>query len=140
MPCTHAYEMLSKREAHATHGKGFGALLAWAGRYMSYLGRLNPPRLRCVHERGARGARWSRWPPGTQGADWWVRRGAGAQGCGVLAGERGGWERRMLAVAGVEEREVKLEGVLLQASKLLLLRVPCVGLKGQVLWRAMAGA
>ena len=46
----------------------------------------------------------------------------------------------MLTVAGVEEREVKLEGVLLQASKLLLLRVPCVGLKGQVLWRAMAGA
>ena len=46
----------------------------------------------------------------------------------------------MLTVAGVEEREVKLEGVLLQASKVLLLRVPRVGLKGQVLRRAMAGA
>ena len=107
---------------------------------MSYLGRPNPPRSRCVHERGARWARWSRWPLGARGADWWVRRGAGAQGCGVLAGEPGGSERGMLTVAGVEEREVKLEGVLLQASKVLLLRVPRVGLKGQVLRRAMAGA
>ena len=43
-------------------------------------------------------------------------------------------------MAGVEEREVKLEGVLLQASKVLLLRVPRAGLKGQVLWAAMGRA
>ena len=92
---------------------------------MSYLARPNPPRSRCVRERGARRPRWSRWPPGARGADWWVRRGAGAQGCGVLAGERGGWKRRMLTVAGVEEREVKLEAVLLQALKKPILRMGC---------------
>ena len=47
----------------------------------------------------------------------------------MLAGERGGWERRMLTVAGVEEREVKLEAVLLQALKKPILRVARVGVK-----------
>ena len=46
----------------------------------------------------------------------------------------------MLTVAGVEEREVKLEGVLLQALKKPILRVAREGVKRQGLWRAMAGA
>ena len=52
----------------------------------------------------------------------------------MRAGERGGWERRMLTVAGVEEREGKLEGVLLQAFKKPILRVARGGLKRHGLW------
>ena len=46
----------------------------------------------------------------------------------------------MLTVAGVEERELKLEAVLLQALEKLILRVPREGVKRHGLWRAMAGA
>ena len=46
----------------------------------------------------------------------------------------------MLTAAGVEEREVKLEGVLLQALKKLILRVAREGVKRHGLWPAMAGA
>ena len=58
----------------------------------------------------------------------------------MRAGERGGRERRMLTVAGVEERGVKLEGLLLQAFKKLILRVARGGLKRHGLCRAMPGA
>ena len=46
----------------------------------------------------------------------------------------------MLTAAGVEEREVKLEGVLLQALKKLILRVGRAGAEKGMLWRAMARA
>ena len=46
----------------------------------------------------------------------------------------------MLTVAGVEEREVKLEGVLLQALEKLILRVARGGVKRHGLWPLMAGA
>ena len=58
----------------------------------------------------------------------------------MLAGERGGWKRRMLTVAGVEERELKLEAVLLQALEKPILRVPREGVKRHGLCRAMPGA
>ena len=41
----------------------------------------------------------------------------------MRAGEAGGWKRAMLAVAGVEEREVKDEAVLLQAFQKPILRM-----------------
>ena len=43
----------------------------------------------------------------------------------MRAGEAGGWKRGMLAVAGVEERELKDEAVLLQAFQKPILRVGC---------------
>ena len=46
----------------------------------------------------------------------------------------------MLTVAGVEEREVKLEGVLLQALKKPILRVARGGVKRHGLWALMGGA
>ena len=46
----------------------------------------------------------------------------------------------MLTVAGVEERELKLEAVLLQALEKPILRVPREGVKRHGLWPAMAGA
>ena len=43
----------------------------------------------------------------------------------MRAGEAGGWKRTMLAVAGVEERELKHEAVLLQAFQKPILRMGC---------------
>ena len=51
----------------------------------------------------------------------------------MRAGEAGGWEPGVVAVAGVEEREVKHEAVLLQASKKPILRVGCAWAKVGVL-------
>ena len=47
----------------------------------------------------------------------------------MRAGEAGGWKRAMLAVAGVEERELKHEAVLLQAFQKPILRMGCAWAK-----------
>ena len=58
----------------------------------------------------------------------------------MRAGEAGGWKRAMLAVAGVEERELKHEAVLLQAFQKPILRMGCAWVKMGVLWAAMGRA
>ena len=58
----------------------------------------------------------------------------------MWAGEPGGCQRMMLPVVGVQEREVKLEAVLLQELLNLLSRGSCAWLKRGMLQRAIAGA
>ena len=58
----------------------------------------------------------------------------------MRAGEAGGWKRAMFTVAGVEERELKHEAVLLQAFQKPILRMGYAWAKMGVLCRAMPGA